>query len=175
MLLRGRKSPPTALARRGDRVPQICLKDLGVKGRRGGGFAAACGGFAAAGGGFAARAAFDVLTDFQVFDCDTGLLVFHVGFLVWLLWLAPNNNRAPPVTAFRGIKSSNRMHVAFLPDGLAAEVLPKLLGFWGTVLLVNKNGAKASGLPRTMHRVNYFLKPGSHNLFQGISFQGFPF
>jgi len=61
-------------------------------------------------------------------------IVFR-GYLVWFceLFLAPNNKRAPPVTVFRGIRSSNRMQAAFFPPVLvAANDLPLGLAFWGT-------------------------------------------
>src|SRR5262249_14187412 len=133
--IRRQKKAPSAARLRGRRVP---LKS-GNAGDEVRVFPAA-GNALGIGGRIAAAsrlgtATFDVLADLQVFDRNVGFLVFHAGspgFLVWL-WLAPNNKRAPPVTALRGIRSSNRMQVVFLPPGwLATEGLPTLLVFWGT-------------------------------------------
>src|SRR5215470_6541547 len=51
--------------------------------------------------------------------------------LVCELFVAPNNKRAPPVTVFRGIRSSNRMDADFFPLILvAARILPLGLASW---------------------------------------------
>lgn len=85
-------------------------------------------------------ATFDIFTGFQILYSDARLLfdVFHVGFMVWFFWFCafvwlPNNNLAPPVTVFRGMRSSNRMQADLPLFLLAAKCLPAALGLWGTM------------------------------------------
>jgi len=83
-------------------------------------------------------AAFDIFARLQIFNSDAGFFAFHVGFMFWFFWFCallwlPNNNLAPPVTVFRGMRSSNRMQADLPLFLLAAKCLPVALGLWGTI------------------------------------------
>lgn len=143
---RKRKSLPDHEEGKAAIVPDTSLDNIARDGGRsvvGGGCCTMCGWRSAVGrrrrtvSVLLGPAAFYILARFQVFNSDAGFLIFHVGFMVWIFWFCalvwlPNNNLAPPLTVFRGMRSSKRMQADLPLFLLAAKCLPVALGFWGT-------------------------------------------